>query len=154
MFLEGDERLTRYELVNARISLASDRSFDTYEGAMARVRGAKLPDTTQIYYNQGFLDLELNVPIQSQDSSFSMRVLFGRGLANRTATYINFIRPDGAVRAFRIHDETPLVRLDPQIHSGGLGLSVGGLLPVPRRPRPFAVRHRAGASVSAGCAIW
>ena len=42
-----------------------------------------------------------------------MRVLFGRGLANRTATYINFIRPDGGVRAFRIHDDTPLVRLDP-----------------------------------------
>jgi hypothetical protein len=40
-------------------------------------------------------------------------VLFGRGLANRTATYINFIRPDGAVRAFRIHDDAPLVRLDP-----------------------------------------
>ena len=116
VLLEGDERLTRYELVNARISLASDRSFDTYDGAMGRVRGAKLPDTTQIYYNQGFLDLELNFPIQSQDSSFSMRVLFGRGLANRTATYINFIRPDGAVRAFRIHDETPLVRLDPQVH--------------------------------------
>jgi hypothetical protein len=116
VLLEGDERLTRYELMNARISLASDRSFDTYDGAMGRVRGAKLPDTTQIYYNQGFLDLELNVPIQSQDSSFSMRVLFGRGLANRTATYINFIRPDGAVRAFRIHDETPLVRLDPQVH--------------------------------------
>ena len=95
MFLEGDERLTRYDLANARISLPSDRSFDTYDGALARVRGAKLPDTTQIYYNQGFLDLELHFPIRSQDSPFSMRVLFGRGLANRTATYINFIRPDG-----------------------------------------------------------
>ena len=116
VFLEGDERLTRYELANARISLASDRSFDTYEGAVARVRGAKLPDATQMYYNQGFLDLELNFPIRSQNSPFSMRVLFGRGLANRTATYINFIRPDGGVRAFRIHDDTPLVRLDPKAH--------------------------------------
>ena len=115
VLLEGDERLTRYEMTNARISLASDRSFDTYERAIGRVRGAKLPDTTQIYYNQGFLDLELAFPIQSQDSSFAIRVLFGRGLANRTATYITFIRPDGAVRAFRIHDETPLVRLDPGI---------------------------------------
>ena len=76
----------------------------------------RLPDTTQVYYNQGFLDLELHFPIRSQDSPFSMRVLFGRGLANRTATYINFIRPDGGVRAFRIHDDTPLVRLDPQAH--------------------------------------
>jgi hypothetical protein len=116
VFLEGDERLTRYDMANARISLPSDRSFDTYEGALARVRGAKLPDTTQVYYNQGFLDLELYFPISSEQSAFSMRVLFGRGMANRTATYINFIRPDGGVRAFRIHDDTPLVRLDPKAH--------------------------------------
>lgn len=116
VFLEGDERLTRYEMANARISLPSDRSFDTYEGAVARVRGAKLPDTTKVYYNQGFLDLELHFPIQSASSPFSMRVLFGRGLANRTATHIHFIRPDGQVRAYRIHDDTPLVRLDPQAH--------------------------------------
>jgi len=116
MFLEGDERLGNYEMANARISLPSDRSFNSYEGALARVRGAKLPDTTQVYYNQGFLDLELSFPIRSQDSRFSMRVLFGRGMANRTATYINFIRPDGAVREFRMHDDTSLVRLDPQTH--------------------------------------
>jgi HupE / UreJ protein len=116
VFLEGDERLTQYEMANARISLPSDRSFDSFEGALARVRGARLPDATQVYYNQGFLDLELHFPIRSQDSPFSMRVLFGRGLANRTATYINFVRPDGGVRAFRIHDDTPLVRLDPQAH--------------------------------------
>src|SRR5688572_9641847 len=119
VFLEGDERLIRYEMMSARISLPSDRSFDTYEGALARVRGAKLPDTTQVYYNQGFLDLELHYPIRSDQSAFSMRVLFGTGLANRTATYINFIRADGAVRAFKIHDDTPLVRLDPKTHQAG-----------------------------------
>jgi hypothetical protein len=45
-----------------------------------------------------------------------MRVLFGRGLANRTATYITFIRPDGQVRDFRMHDDASLVRLDPEAH--------------------------------------
>ena len=126
VFLEGDERLTRYDMANARISLPSDRSFDTYDGAVARVRGSKLPDTTKVYYNQGFLDLELHFPIRSDSSPFSMRVLFGRGLANRTATYINFIRPDGQVRAFRIHDDTPLVRLDPKAHqAAGVFLQAG-----------------------------
>jgi hypothetical protein len=116
VFLEGDERLVNYELANARISLPSDKSFDTYEGALRRVRGPKIPETTQVYYNQGFLDLEMNFPIRSEASDFSIRVLFGRGLANRTATYINFIRPDGAVRAFRLHDDASLVRLDPRVH--------------------------------------
>src|SRR5688572_25367986 len=52
VFLEGDERLTRYDMANARISLPSDRSFDTYDGAVTRVRGSKLPDTTKVYYNR------------------------------------------------------------------------------------------------------
>ena len=126
VFLEGDERLTQYEMASARISLPSDRSFDTYDGAVARVRGAKLPDATQVYYNQGFLDLELHFGIRSETSPFSMRVLFGRGLANRTATYINFIRPDGGVRTFRIHDDTPLVHLDPKAHQAGWVFLTGG----------------------------
>ena len=115
VFLEGDERLGNYEMANARISLAV-RPIVQFVRRRARpaCAGPKLPDTTQVYYNQGFLDLELSFPIRSQDSRFSMRVLFGRGMANRTATYINFIRPDGAVREFRMHDDTSLVRLDPQ----------------------------------------
>ncbi len=114
--LEENERLTAFDVAGARISLPSDRSFTSYEGAVTRVRGPKLPDETRIYYNQGFLDLEVHFPIRSPASRFAMRVLFGRGMANRTATYINFIRPDGAVREFRMHDDTSLVRLDPQIH--------------------------------------
>jgi hypothetical protein len=37
-------------------------------------------------------------------------------MANRTATYLAFIRPDGGVREFRMHDDTSLVRLDPAAH--------------------------------------
>ena len=113
VFLEGDQRLVNYELMNARISLPSDRSFATYQDALNGVRGPRLPDTAQVYYNQGFLDLELHFPIQSAHSKFAMRVLFGRGLANRTATYITFLSPDGGMRDFRMHDDTSLVRLDP-----------------------------------------
>lgn len=127
VFLERDERLTAYELANARISLPSDRSFNSYETAQRHLRGARLPDTTQIYYNQGFLDLELTFPIRSADSPFSMRVLFGRGLAQRTATMITFIRPDGGVRAFRIHDDTPLVHLDPNAAQAARAFFTAGL---------------------------
>jgi hypothetical protein len=116
ILLEGDERLVNYEMANARISLPADRSFNSFTEALSRVRGEKLPESTQVYYNQGFLDLELQYPIKSPDSRFSVRVLFGRGLANRTATYITFVRPDGGVREFRLHDDTSLVRLDPQLH--------------------------------------
>ena len=97
VFLEGDERLTRYEMAGARISLPSDRSYDSYQGALARVRGAKLPDATQVYYNQGFLDLELHYPIRSDQSAFSMR---GQGVSRplmRSTVSSTFIAPSMAV---------------------------------------------------------
>ena len=126
VLLEGEERLMQFEMANGRISIAADKSFDTYDGAITRVRGAKLPDNTQVYYNQGFLDLELNYPIQSQESGFAMQVLFGKGLATRTATYINFIRPNGDVRSFRLHDDSSLVQLDPRLtHAAWAFLSAG-----------------------------
>ena len=40
VFLEGDERLIRYDMANARISLPSDRSFDTLRGR-ARARAGR-----------------------------------------------------------------------------------------------------------------
>lgn len=126
VLVENGERLMQYEMANGRISLPSDKSFDSFNGAIAHVRGAKIPDNTQVYYNQGFLDLELHYPIRSQDSDFGMQVLFGRGLANRTATYINFIRPSGDVRSFRLHDDASMVHLDPRFTQAVWGFLSAG----------------------------
>src|SRR5580765_1390569 len=54
VFLENDNRLSQFDVAAARISLPSDKSFDSYDAAVTHVRGPKLPDTTQLYYNQGF----------------------------------------------------------------------------------------------------
>jgi hypothetical protein len=113
VFLENDDRLSQFHMAGARISLPSDKSFDSYDGAVAHVRGPKLPDSTQLYYNQGFLDLELLYPIQSPDANFGIQTLLGTGLANRTETLVTFVRPDGAVHDFRVVNPTGVVRLDP-----------------------------------------
>ena len=97
VFLEGDERLTGYEMANARISLPSDRSFDTYDGAIARVRGAKLPDATQVYYNQGFLDLELPL----SDSVRGVAVFHARAVragARQSDGHLHQFHPSGRRR--------------------------------------------------------
>src|SRR5690242_7320059 len=39
VFLENDDRLSQFEMAHARISLPSDKSFDTYDGAVEHVRG-------------------------------------------------------------------------------------------------------------------
>ncbi len=113
VFLENDERLSQVAMANARISLPSDKSFDSYDTAVSHVRGPKLPDSTELYYNQGYLDLELSYPIQSATDHFGIQMLLGKGLANRTVTLVTFVRPDGATRAFRLLDQTGVVRLDP-----------------------------------------
>jgi HupE/UreJ protein len=126
VFLENDERLSLFELASARISIPSDKSFDSYDGALAHVRGPKLPDSTQLYYNQGFVDLELRYPIRSDASDFSIQMLIGKGIANRTVTFINYLRPDGLVRAFRLVDETDVVRLDPRWSQAAWVFLTGG----------------------------
>jgi hypothetical protein len=126
VFLENDERLSEFEMASARISIPSDKSFDSYDGALAHVRGPKLPDSTQLYYNQGFLDLELRYPIRSDAADFSIQMLLGKGLANRTVTFINYLRPDGLGRAFRLVDETDVVRLDPRWSQAAWVFLTGG----------------------------
>jgi len=47
VFLENDDRLSQFDMASARISLPSDKSFDSYDAALAHVRGPKLPDSTR-----------------------------------------------------------------------------------------------------------
>src|ERR1700730_4868894 len=43
---EGEARLASARVVEARVSLESDRSFESYEEAMAHVTGSRLPNNT------------------------------------------------------------------------------------------------------------
>jgi hypothetical protein len=49
VLVENGERLMQYEMANGRISLPSDKSFESFELAIAHVRGAKIPENTQVY---------------------------------------------------------------------------------------------------------
>jgi HupE / UreJ protein len=116
---EGDVRLTAPQVVAARVSLESDRSFGSYEEALAHVTGAKLSNDTDIYWNQGLLDALCECPIQSDRSEFSIRPALA-GLGLRVVTILRFLPPGGAVRAFELEGDPGLVRLDPLWHQAAL----------------------------------
>jgi hypothetical protein len=116
---EGDTPLKAGRIVSARVSLESDRSFTSYEEAMAHVTGARLPNDTDIYWEQGLLDVLFEYSIQSDRSDFSIRPRFG-GLGLRVTTVLRFLPPSGVVRAFDLHDDPGLVRLDPRWHQAAL----------------------------------
>src|SRR5262245_23224956 len=112
---EGDTRLSSPQLVEARASLESDKSFASYEGALARVTGARLPNDLELYWEQALLDVLFDYPIGSDRSAFSFRPRLER-LGLRTTVALRFLPADGGVRAFELHGDPGLVRLAPSWH--------------------------------------
>ena len=94
---EGESRLAQPKLIAARVSLASDKSFATFESAMAHLRGARIPHDTDLYWNQQLLDVLFEVPIQSAAAEFSIHPKLTR-LGQRVATTLRFLPPGGAER--------------------------------------------------------
>jgi hypothetical protein len=117
---ENDTPLPGTSLLDLRVSLPTDRSFGSYEDAFRRVTGPALPDTTDVSWTTGLLDMLFETPIGSDRSQFSIRPRLAR-LGVRTVTVLRFVTPDGAVRAFEYSGDPGVVRLDPRWHQAALG---------------------------------
>lgn len=116
---EADIRLIEPQVVGARVSLDSDRSFGSYEEALAHLMGARLPSETELYWDQALLDVLLDYSIHSDRSDFSIRTRLAE-LGLRVTTVLRFLPPGGVVRAFEFHGNPGLVRLDPRWHQAAL----------------------------------
>jgi len=124
---EGDARIGNPRIVAARVALESERFFETYDEGFALVTGARLPDETELYWNQGLLDVLFEYPIKSDQSSFSIRPSLA-GLGIRVVTVLRFLPPGGAVRAFEFEGDPGLVRLHPRWHQAALRFVKAGFL--------------------------
>lgn len=110
---EGDSRLPKPRVAATQISLESDRSFLSYEQALAHVTGPPLPQATDVVWNQVMFDILFEYPIQSDQSKFSIHLGFNN-LALRVINVMRFLPPNGVVRAFEFTDDPGLIRLDPR----------------------------------------
>ncbi len=127
---ENGAYLTSPEIVAARVSIPSDRSFRSFDEALAHVTGPRLPDHTALYWEQAMLDVLFEYSITSDRSEFALDSGFER-LALRVSTGLRFLPPDGAVRAFEYAGDPGLVTLDPRWHQAALrfvGLGFGHIL--------------------------
>lgn len=124
---EGDRRLTDPSIIETRVSLESDRSFASYEEALSRVTGEKLPIDTDLYWNQAMLDVLLEYPIRSDTADFSIQPGFAR-MGLRVVTVLRFLPTGGVVRAFEFSGEPGLVRLDPRWGQAALRFVEAGFL--------------------------
>jgi hypothetical protein len=112
---EGDRPLASPTVRDARVSLPSDRSFESYDEAFAHITGARLPVDTDLYWEQGLLDVVLEYPIESDRSEFAISPGLTR-LGLRVNVVLRFLPPGGAERAFDVHGDPGIVRLDPRWH--------------------------------------
>lgn len=112
---EDDLRLPPPQLVAVVASLPSDPAFGSYEDALAHVTGPALPPDVDLYWEQGALDALLEYPIASDRSRFSIAPGLNR-LGLRVTIALRLLTPDGRERAFELHDDPGVVRLDPRWH--------------------------------------
>ena len=90
---ENDQPITGVEILATRVSLPSDRSFTSFDGALANILSPPLPATTDLVWQQAMMDVVLDYPIQSADSRFSIfSELAHLGLTTAT---VSAIRPTG-----------------------------------------------------------
>lgn len=116
---ENTTRLGAPRLLAARVSLPVDRSFGTFDGALAHVTAPALPADTQIIWNQTLFDVLYEYDIASDRSDYSIDTDLVR-LGNRVVTVMRFLPPDGSVRAFEYLGDPGPVRLDPRWHQSAL----------------------------------
>jgi hypothetical protein len=116
---EDHALLPKPTLLATRVSLESDRSFDSYETALAHLSGPKLTNSTNVAWDQVLLDTMLEYPIQSDRARFSIHSELAR-LGLRTVTVLRFLPPGGSIRAFEFTGDPGVVQLDPRWHQAAL----------------------------------
>jgi hypothetical protein len=116
---EEDRLLPDPRILSTRMSLESDRSFGSYEQALAHVTGPALTNDTSIFWEQGILDVLFDYPIQSDQSHFAIHMAFDR-LGIRVVTALRFMPPGGVVRPYELEGDAGLVPLDPRWHQAML----------------------------------
>ena len=109
---ENNTVLPKPRVGQTRLSLPSDRSFTSYQNAMAHVTGPNLD--SDVFWDQVMLDVLFEYPIRSERSRFSITPGGLNRLGLNVVTVLSYVLPNGSVRAFEFNSDPGLVRLDPQ----------------------------------------
>jgi hypothetical protein len=96
----------------ARLSLPSDRSFESYEQAVHHV-GEPLDPGTGIYVDQGYVDARITYPIGAVDSEFSIRTTAAPELGDYLKLALRYRPAAGDPRALVVTSRSGTVALNP-----------------------------------------
>lgn len=116
---EGDRPLAYPGIAEARVSLASDRAFGSWEEAIAHLRAPRIAANVDLYWKQQLFDVLLEYRIASDRADFSIHPRLAR-LGLKVLTTLRFLPPGGEERAFEFHGDPGIVHLDPRWHQAAL----------------------------------
>ena len=114
-------------VVAARVSLESDRSFVSYESAVALFQQPPLAESTDVAWNQTSINAWFEYSIRSERARFSVHSTLAR-LGVRVVTVLRLVTPTGVVRALEFTGDPGLLRLDPSWHQAALSFIRMGFL--------------------------
>ncbi len=124
-FEENGDPLGDGRIVATRIERPSDRSFLSWEAALANVQSPMLSPDIQLPGPQALLDVLLEYDITSATSDFSIQPDLAH-LGISTETILRFQPPGGVERAFRYEGNPGMVDLDPSWwHAAARFVSLG-----------------------------
>jgi len=121
---EGERRLP-LTIVAVRASIPSDRSFAEYDTALAHFTAEPLPAGLDLPWQQALIDVQLEAPIASESSLFSLRAHTER-LGRRVVNAVRFFGASGVERVFQLEGDAGVVPLDPRWHQSMLRFLVQG----------------------------
>ena len=113
-----------------RLSLPSDRSFQSYDEALRHVSEPVAPDT-QIYIDQGYVDAHIIYPLQAANPELSIRTTAGREFGDALKLTLRYKPLDGEIRTVLMTSRSGMVALNPtwwRAASGFVGLGMEHIL--------------------------
>ncbi len=105
---------------SGRLSLPSDRSFESYEQAIDHVAEPVERDL-RLYDGQGYVDAAITYPISSPNAEFAIRSTAAPELGDALKVALRFMSPGHESRAFTFTSTAGTVALDPTWTHAALG---------------------------------
>jgi hypothetical protein len=112
--LSADGALLTPATREVRLSLLSDRSFASYSSALAHLQGPSLPVTTDLFWNQGFFDVQLEYLLQSPRPNIWIRVNVAPELGRRIRLQLEYLPIGESARTYEIPGASGWIPLHPR----------------------------------------
>jgi len=111
----------------SRLSLPSDKSFESYGDAVRHV-AAPVATDTQIYIDQGYVDTHLTYRIDSPNAVFSLRSNAARELGDYLKLSVRYEPFEGTSRALIMTSQSGSVDLNPTWYGAAAGFVTLGMM--------------------------